>query len=222
MEPINRPRKIKQIPHLVELETLQALFDTLRAEETVMAHRDYALLLLMFDTGLRRAEAVSLWISDVNMKTGKIIVRKGKNSNQRKVPCKAPVLEVVQTWLDVHPNKEGKQLFVALRGKNKNRGLSPGTVNGIVKHWINKAEVENPEQVTPHALRRAFATYFSDTGGDMFALRDILGHKSIETTRAYVINTAGRLQKQHEKHSPINLLSLGSEQIEMEQDFLAL
>ncbi len=57
METIKRPRKTKQVKNLVELETLQTLFDTIRADDSFMARRDYAIILLMFDTGMRRTEA---------------------------------------------------------------------------------------------------------------------------------------------------------------------
>ena len=209
MENIRRPRKTQQVQYLIELEALQTLFDTIRADDSPMARRDYAIILLLFDTGLRRTEAASLRISDVNIKQGQIIVRVAKNDNQRRVPFQEPTLLAIQAWLDVHPNKDENQLFVALKGKNKGRKLSSRRVNGILERWILEAGLDGPNRVTPHGLRRAFATYFSDTGGDMFILRDILGHKEIETTKGYVINTGRRIQMQHKKHSPLNLLNLG-------------
>lgn len=208
MEIIRRPRKPERIQELVELEALQNLFDTIRSDDSAMARRDYALILLMFDTGLRRTEAVSLSISDVNMKQRQISVRIAKNNNQRKVPFEEPLLQALLTWIEVHPNQDDNQLFIALQGKTKGQKLSSGRVNGILTGWIQKAGLEGPNHVTPHDLRRAFATYFSDTGGDMFILRDILGHKRIETTKGYVINTGRRIQAQHEKYSPLNLLKL--------------
>lgn len=208
METTKRPRKPERIRELVELEVLQTLFDTIRSNESMMARRDYALILLIFDTGLRRTEAASLNISGVNMKRRQISVRIAKNNNQRKVPCKEPVLQALQDWLAVHPNRAGDHLFVALKGKTKGYQLSSGRVNGILERWIQKAGLQGPHHVTPHDLRRAFAIYFSDTGGDMFVLQDILGHKQIETTKEYVINTGRRIQMQHEEHSPLNLLKL--------------
>jgi integrase/recombinase XerD len=206
IEEIKRPRKTTKIQELIELEVLQTLFDTLRRDDSVMARRDYALILLLFDTGLRRTEAASINISDVKFDRGNIIVRKAKRDNDRIVPFNEPLQKVLQNWLDVHPNKNSDNLFVTLRGEFK--GLSPRRVNGILVRWLRIAELKNGEQVTPHGLRRAFATYFSDSGGDMFILKDILGHSKIETTKAYVINTGKRLKQQHQKYSPLKLLTL--------------
>jgi site-specific recombinase XerD len=209
VEKIKRPRKTEKVQYLIELEVLQALFDKIRADGSPTARRDYAIILLMFDTGLRRTEAVSLKISDVKIKERQITVRIAKNSNQRRVPFKEPFLQALQDWLAVHPNQDSGLLFVALKGKSKGNQLSSRRVNGILESWIQKTGLQGPDRVTPHGLRRAFATYFSDTGGDMFALRDILGHKQIETTKGYIINTGKRLQRQHEKYSPVNLLNFG-------------
>ncbi|RMG96819.1 MAG: hypothetical protein D6706_09555 [Chloroflexi bacterium] len=208
VEEIKRPRKTARVQYLVEIEELQKLFDTIRAEDSVLARRDYALILLMFDTGLRRAEAASLKISDIRMKQNLIVIRVAKNNNQRIVPCQTITIDAVERWLEVHPTKDEGHLFVALRGKSYGKPLSGRRIHGILASWLEKAGIEDSCRITPHSLRRAFATYFSDAGGDMFVLRDILGHKGIETTRLYVINTQKRIQLQHTKHSPVNLLDL--------------
>ena len=66
---------------------------------------------------------------------------------------------------------------MALKGNNRGQKLSSRRVNGILERWIQKAGLDGVNRVTPHGLRRAFATYFSDAGGDMFICETFWGTK---------------------------------------------
>lgn len=207
VETIKRPRKPRRIKESLELGAVQLVLDTIRNTDNLQAKRDYALILLMIDTGIRRMEAVGLNIGNVNLERSSISILIAKGDNQRGGYISQATKHALEQWLAIHPrNKANFPLFISLRGPTMLKRLSERTVNTIFTAWSNEAGLTKP--VKPHDLRRLFATIFASSGGGMNILQDLLGHENMETTMGYIITGEHEKQRQHTRHSPINFLNL--------------
>ena len=143
-------------------------------------YRDNAIMELLFSSGLRVAEAVSLIIDDVDMKRGMIHVV-GKGNKERYIPCGEYALRALKRWFQVRDtyNPQCDSIFV-------NRFGTPLTTRAV-QIMIKKKGLENslPVQVHPHKLRHSFATHLLENGADLHALQKMLGHSDISTTMFY-------------------------------------
>lgn len=163
--------------------------------ETETGLRDRALLELMYASGLRVSEVISIKISDIELDAG-ILTCLGKGSKQRRVPLGKSAVEWVKSYLQVRNRKTGAQnLFVSPAGKPLNRQA----VYQLVKNYAKKAGLEN---ISPHKLRHTFATHLLQNGADSRSVQVMLGHSDISTTQIYTHVTDNHLKKAYEKFHP--------------------
>lgn len=160
--------------------------------------RHRAMLLLLFDTGLRISEALGIKMPDVDLSNGRIKVF-GKGAKERYVPIGSLVQRALLHHLATRP--ESGYLFSTQEGK-------PLDVNGI-QVWLSrlgkKAGVDN---VHAHRFRHTFAKQFLVNGGDVFSLQRILGHSDIEICKNYLALLDDDVKAAHERHSPADKLKL--------------
>jgi integrase/recombinase XerD len=163
--------------------------------ETEIGLRDRALLELMYASGLRVSEAISIKVSDIELDAG-ILTCFGKGSKQRKVPLGKSAVEWIKSYLQVRNRKTGAQnLFVSPAGKPLNRQI----VYQLVKNYGEKAGLEN---ISPHKLRHTFATHLLQNGADSRSVQVMLGHSDISTTQIYTHVTDNHLKKAYDKFHP--------------------
>lgn len=154
-------------------------------DDSLRGKRDKALLALMMGCGLRRAEIVSLKLEHWNCKDSTFTFV-GKGNKQRKVYL-PPDLEAIMTdWLQAR-GQEGGTLFPAIyKGSGdpvmKFKDMQPSSVYRIVQRYAKKAKIPT---ITPHDLRRTFASRMLDAGVDLFVLQQSMGHSSLATTARY-------------------------------------
>lgn len=205
IEAIKFPKKPRKIKEVVSLVSVQAVIDAMREDDSAMARRDLALLLIMLDGGLRRMEAANLDIKNVDLESGRVAVLIAKGGNQRWSMVEHPTKKAIRSWLSVHPNpNRDEPLFITFkRGYHR---LSERRVNGILTRWSEVAKLSKP--IRPHDMRRLFATHFSQSGGGSRILQEIMGHENLETTEGYIINNEHEIKRQHRQFSPINALKL--------------
>lgn len=172
------------------------------AQQTRHPARDYAIIQLMVQTGIRIGECTALRLGDVQMseRQGWITIRIGKGHKTRKVPLNASVRQALAEYLVPVWDTESLLKAVALEwtrhlpseplwrsqkgGALSSRAISD-IVEGLVDAWHRRQLV--PADTTPHTLRHTFATnYLKDHPGDLVGLAALLGHSSLETTRIYV------------------------------------
>ena len=148
--------------------------------EWVLA-RDAAVLALLYGSGLRISEALSLRRRDAPVKGRDMLRVTGKGSKTRVVPVLPIVREAVEHYLKLCPMKPGSAdpLFVGVRGKQ----LSPRLIQ--LKMARARAALGLPETATPHALRHSFATHLLGAGADLRVIQELLGHASLSTTQGY-------------------------------------
>jgi site-specific recombinase XerD len=161
--------------------------------------RDTALFELLYSTGLRRAEACALDLSDCDRSGGTVRVNKGKGGKDRVVPIGKKALEALALYLAKgrpasHPG--GPALFVGEWG----RRLNPKTLNALFAQWCERAGIE--PRITPHLLRHAFATHLLENGADVRHVQAMLGHAWIGTTAVYTHVSFKHLREETEKNDP--------------------
>jgi integrase/recombinase XerC len=165
--------------------------------EWVLA-RDTAVLALLYGSGLRISEALSLKRREAPVKGRDMLRVTGKASKTRVVPVLPLVREAVEHYLALCPLKCGSDdpLFVGVRGKQ----LSPR----IIQLRIARARVALglPETATPHALRHSFATHLLGAGADLRAIQELLGHASLSTTQGYTEVDRAHLLKAYASAHP--------------------
>ena len=160
--------------------------------------RDTAVLALLYGSGLRISEALSLKRRDAPVKGRDMLRVTGKGSKTRVVPVLPVVREAVEHYLELCPLKLGSDdpLFVGVRGKQ----LSPR----IIQLRMARARVALalPETATPHALRHSFATHLLGAGADLRAIQELLGHASLSTTQGYTEVDRAHLLKAYSNAHP--------------------
>jgi integrase/recombinase XerC len=193
------PKTPKIVPKALTIEdALESLSEVQRGAKTEwMGKRDVAVLLLLYGCGLRIAEALSLKRGEAPEAAGTIMIT-GKGSRQRLVPVLPIVAEGIQQYLRACPYdlESDGPLFISSWGNVH----KPRMVQRSVQ--IMRERLGFSETVTPHAFRHSFATHLLDAGGDLIAIRDLLGHASVTTTQRYTSVSAERLIKVHEASHP--------------------
>jgi site-specific recombinase XerD len=164
------------------LEELNQLIDFCMAQEGVIAMRDAAVIALVYGAGLRRHEAAGLMLSDLNLSEGSIKVL-GKGNKERVNALHDRNLDIIHVWLDERGMEPGP-LFLRARKGNRlvNEPISGQTIYDII---IRRYKEAGLKRLTPHDLRRTFATKLLENGEDVFLVQDLLGHSSVETTKNY-------------------------------------
>jgi len=166
----------------LELDELNALIDYCMAQDGVIAMRDAAVIALVYGAGLRRHEAAGLLLSDLNTSEGTIKVL-GKGNKERINALHDRNLDIIYTWLDERGLAPGP-LFLRARKGNRlvNEPISGQTIYDII---IRRYKEAGLKRLTPHDLRRTFATKLLENGEDVFLVQDLMGHSSVETTKNY-------------------------------------
>ena len=160
--------------------------------------RDTAVLALLYGSGLRISEALSLKRKDAPTKGRDMLRVTGKGSKTRVVPVLPIAREAVELYLKLCPTGLGSEdpLFVGAHGKQ----LSPR----IIQLRIAKARavLGLPETATPHALRHSFATHLLGAGADLRSIQELLGHASLSTTQGYTEVDREHLLKTYQSAHP--------------------
>ena len=183
-----RPRLERPLPRILETPEVERMFEA--AEERAAsgepaAVRNLALLELLYGSGLRATERVSLPRGAVRSGQPFLMVR-GKGSKERLVPISTRAEAAVGRWLELVP---GDTLWLFPSGKTH---LSRVRLFQIVRAMAADAGIA-PERVSPHVLRHAFATHLLSGGADLRVLQSLLGHADIATTQIYTHVDSARL-----------------------------
>jgi integrase/recombinase XerC len=179
---IRAPKAARPLPKALSVEATQRLLEA-EGDSSVLAQRDRAMFELLYSSGLRLAELVSLNVDDggLDLRQGEVTVT-GKGSKTRTVPIGAKAREALGAWLALRAQlaqPTEKALFVGARGAR----ISRAVVGARLAAWARKRGL--PEHVHPHMLRHSFATHLLQSSQDLRAVQEMLGHASISTTQVY-------------------------------------
>jgi len=191
------PRVKKSLPRPVTPDEASNLVDLVRdlGEDSWTGARDRAVLLLLYGSGLRIAEALSLKGSDVPL--GDALKVTGKGGKERIVPILDVTRDAVMEYCTQCPWELSpkKPLFRGLKGGKLNPGL-------VQKATVRARQTLGlPETATPHALRHSFATHLLGAGADLRSLQELLGHASLGSTQIYTkVDAATILENYKDAH----------------------
>jgi integrase/recombinase XerD len=183
-----RPRFERPLPRILDEDEVRRMFEAAEdraASGEAAALRNLALLELLYGSGLRASELVSLPRGAVRAGQEFLMVR-GKGSKERLVPISTRAQAAVQQWLEIAP---GGTPWLFPSGKSH---LSRVRLFQIVRTMAADAGI-SPDRISPHVLRHAFATHLLSGGADLRVLQSLLGHADIATTQIYTHVDSARL-----------------------------
>ena len=192
---LSPPRVPRRIPPSIPPDDVRRLIKA--CSDTPMGARNRAIIVMLWDTGLRVGELVGLTLESLRLDEGYVVVI-GKGDKEREVPIGRVAVRYLKKWLDVRPVGEGcDHVFLNLRNHEslRRRGVSL-----MLKRIQQRAGVE--KRIYPHLFRHSFARQYLLGGGDPITLQQILGHSSQEMVKRYVRFTAQELVCQHRRSSP--------------------
>ena len=164
--------------------------------ESIKDPRDKLMVTLQVQTGLRPSELMNIELGDIDLKKSEILIRNTKTNDERKVYLTTKVSLLLEKYINQRKaNSETKKLFLC---KNKNKGLSLYQYQRLLRKYSRKSGIK----ATPYMLRHTFATLFIEREGNLLILKDLLGHKKIETTERYIHECDAMIKDQYYKHVP--------------------
>ncbi|MCA4774922.1 tyrosine-type recombinase/integrase [Wolbachia endosymbiont of Mansonella ozzardi] len=180
---LSNPIQRKILPKALSIPDVKTLLKKVKLSdwgEPWVIKREVAIIVLLYGTGLRISEALSLRIGDVS---GENLIITGKENKQRQVFILPVVKKCLQEYIKACPylgiGGESQYLFVGVRGKNLGRTYVANRLQKI-RRMLNL-----PEILSPHALRHSFATHLLQENVDIRSIQQLLGHSSLETTQVY-------------------------------------
>lgn len=190
----------KHLPKPLSVEEVDRLLAEPAKLSTPKGIRDRAILELLYATGMRVSELISLRVDDVNLASASVRCW-GKGAKERVIPIHAQAVASVRDYLERERaqsvrDADEKTLFLNMRGQ-------PLTRQGlwlIFKEYVEKAGL--PPDTTPHTLRHSFATHMLDRNADLINVQKLLGHTSISTTQIYTHVSSERLRKVYDESHP--------------------
>lgn len=190
----------KMIPSFSKQQVLELLNQPNR--NTFVGLRDYTMMMLLLETGIRIQELLSLQIQDVIFSENELRVM-GKGRKARRVPFQKTCANVLKMYLRERGELQTNVLFVTL----DNRPIHPRTVQENIHEYGKIAKISGV-RVSPHTFRHSMAKFYLLNGGDAFSLQKILGHSSLDMVKLYVNLFRSDIQEQHRKHSPVENIRL--------------
>lgn len=195
---LSSPKIWHKLPQFLTVEAVESLLRQ-PDEKSQRGLRDKAMLELLYATGLRASELISLKLKDINLKDGFLLCR-GKGGKERIVPIGSSACLAVQKYVDdVRPRllkRPNDFLFLSSRGGAFTRqGFWK-----MLKNYAKKAGLGS--KISPHVLRHSFATHLLERGADLRSVQLMLGHTQITTTQIYTHVSRERLRQVYEKYHP--------------------
>jgi integrase/recombinase XerC len=195
---VNGPKKSKKLPRYFEYNELEELF-LVPDVTTPLGQRDLLLLEMLYATGVRVGELVSIKVSDIDMGRRNIIIL-GKGNKERFVTYGEYCEDILKKYLSdgylTLNQKNSEYLFL-----NNNGGvLTERGVRYILDQLIKQTEIQ--KSISPHMIRHSFATHLLNNGCDLLTVQELLGHASISTTGIYTHVTTSHIKEVYYKTHP--------------------
>jgi integrase/recombinase XerC len=203
---VRSPRLEKTLPAWLTRLEMERLFDIAQhrsAENTFLGTRDHAIVELFYATGMRLSELHSLDMPSLDLVADQARVL-GKGRKERIVPLGQPAVAALRRYemrrrdllAAVGPGGDRNAVFLSQRGTR----ISRRQIQNIVRGFLDK--VADDAGVSTHSLRHSFATHLLDAGADLIAVKELLGHVSLSTTRIYTHIAKERLKKVYDQAHP--------------------
>lgn len=188
----------KKLPQILTGKEVELLLEQPRCND-LKGYRDKAMLELLYATGIRVSELISLNVSDVNLPGG--FIKCGSSGKVRIIPLYPAAIKALADYIElVRPkmvaDSEEESLFVNVSGDRMSRqGFWK-----IIKHYQEKAQID--KDITPHTLRHSFAAHLLENGADLRSIQEMLGHSDISSTQIYAQLVKQNLKSVYNKYHP--------------------
>ena len=189
----------KRLPQFVEKEDINTLFSYVEFPDNWQGKTDKILLQLLYNTGIRQAELVSLKESQIDAYKNSIKVL-GKGNKERIIPVSNELMGFLKNYVDEKRKTFEKYDADILLINEKGKKLYPKYVYNAVKKYLSK--ITTISKKSPHVLRHTFATHLMNNGADLNAVKELLGHSSLAATQIYTHNSIEKLKDIHKKAHP--------------------
>ncbi|MFZ9010527.1 MAG: tyrosine recombinase XerC [Anaerohalosphaeraceae bacterium] len=199
---IKTPKQDKKLPKFLEYEEVVRLLNTPPAN-TCLGARDRAILEVLYSTGMRVSELVSLNMDDVDFLSEVIHIR-GKGKKERICPIGSSALQSIQNYIEFRnrrmandSNFDSRVLFANKHGQR----LSTRSVRRKMDKYLVEAGLD--PAISPHTLRHSFATHMLNNGADLRSVQELLGHQSLSTTQIYTHISTSHMNEQYQNAHPM-------------------
>lgn len=202
MQYIDTPKKAQKLPKTLSIKEVEKIIEAPDTSD-VLGIRDRAILEVMYATGLRVTELISLKLDDLHLSLG-LLQTLGKGDKERIIPLGDVAIKWLEIYLEnsrpelLYKNKKEKPTILFLNYKGE--GFSRQGIWKNLKVYVTEAGIE--KDVTPHTLRHSFATHLLENGADLRVVQELLGHADISTTQIYTHISKNRMADVYKAHFP--------------------
>lgn len=208
MRKVVSPKNARRLPVFVEKEHLRTLLDEVNFGEGFPGLRDRLVIEMLYATGMRLSELVSVKEPDLDFHhcTVKVL---GKRNKERLIPFSNNIRDLLQHYLQEKPvylkkltvsEKQFKEGTAHLFLSDKGQAVYPKMVYRIVHRYLS--QVTTLSKRSPHILRHSFATHLLNNGAELNAVKELLGHANLSATQVYTHNTIEKLKKVYKQAHP--------------------
>jgi len=201
MQKIISPKMSKKITPYIEEENLLEMLEAEEAAEGYYKTRNYLILEILYETGIRLSELIQLKYEDIDFHNLTIKVL-GKRNKERIIPITILLKEKIIKYIELKENENittketSNYLFLTKKGKK----IYPKFVYRIVLYYLSK--ITTNKKKSPHVLRHTFATHMLNNGADLNAIKEILGHSNLSATQVYSHNSINKLKNIYKQAHP--------------------
>lgn len=196
---LESPKIVKKLPQILSIKEVELLLNQPDKNDP-KGNRDQCMLELLYATGIRVSELVSMNLDDVNLGMG-FVRCGGSGVKDRVIPIGSIAQEALSDYINKYrpmliKDKNENSLFVNFHGKK----LTRQGFWKIIKYYTRTAKIE--KDITPHTLRHSFAAHLIENGADLKSVQEMLGHSDISTTQVYVQMSHSKIKEVYKKTHP--------------------
>jgi integrase/recombinase XerC len=199
LQNVQTPKTSKRLPVFVEQTGIDKLLENVTFPDGFEGALDKLMIEVFYGTGMRRSELAGLKETDIDSYNSQVKVL-GKGNKERIIPIhpklRNSILQFIQLKHVEIPQQEGNFLFVNTNGNR----LKPEFIYSTIKKYLSL--VTTVDKKSPHVLRHTFATHLMNSGADINAVKELLGHSSLAATQVYTHNTIDKLKDIYRKAHP--------------------
>ncbi len=195
---LESPKVEKKLPQILSTQEVELLLEQPKCID-LKGYRDKAMLELLYATGIRVTELISLNVIDLNMEMG--FIKCSKGTRERMIPIGSIAITALQEYINkarslLIQNIDETALFVNINGKR----LTRQGFWKIIKIYKNQAKIN--KDITPHTLRHSFAAHLLENGADLRSIQEMLGHSDISSTQIYAQMAKNKIKEIYKKTHP--------------------
>ncbi|GHB88637.1 tyrosine-type recombinase/integrase [Persicitalea jodogahamensis] len=186
----------RKLPAFVEEKAMELLFDEVTFPEDFSGLRDRVILELLYGTGMRLSELLSLKVDDIDALT-RIVRVTGKRAKERLIPITNSLSRLLVQYIEARTPAENTDRLILT---DACKAAYPVFIQRTVKKHLSA--VTTLSQKSPHVLRHTYATHLLNRGADLNAIKELLGHANLAATQIYTHNSIEKLKKSHQQAHP--------------------